>query len=76
MPLRLQARLRTVADGICYPLGMAAGGAALLLGRPRTSPAAAARAVLATALVAAFLFVAVGVLTGIMITPSLLTASA
>ena len=73
-PLRLQASLRTLADGICYPLGMAAGGAALLLVSPEDLSSAALEPMLATALVAATLFAGVGVITGIMIRPSLMNA--
>jgi hypothetical protein len=70
-PLRLQPRLRTLADGICYPFGMAAGGAALLLGGSDAS-GAPLQPVLMTTLAAACMFVAVGLLTGVMIGPSLL----
>ncbi len=73
-PLRLQAKLRTLADGICYPFGMAAGGAALLLGGAETAGPPMQQSMMATTLVAACLFVAVGTLTGVMVTPSLLNA--
>ncbi|MGE3741582.1 MAG: hypothetical protein AB7I59_18985 [Geminicoccaceae bacterium] len=71
-PLRLQAKLRMLADGICYPFGMAAGGLALLLGGSDQSGASTLQPMLATTLAAASLFVAVGLLTGVMIAPSLL----
>ncbi len=32
--LRLQPRLRAVSEGVCYPLGMAAGGMVLMLAAP------------------------------------------
>lgn len=72
-PLRLQARLRSLADGICYPLGMAAGGAALLLDPSAAGAGTELHSMISTTtLVAACLFVAVGALTGVMIAPSLL----
>ncbi|MFO1048068.1 MAG: hypothetical protein U1E52_09245 [Geminicoccaceae bacterium] len=71
-PLRLQARLRSLADGICYPLGMAAGGVALLLGPSAAGTGIELGSMISTSLVAACLFVAVGAMTGVMIAPSLL----
>ena len=70
VPTGFQARLRSVSEGVCYPLGMAAGGMALLLGPEQGN----LELVLISAALAAFLFVAVGAFTGIMVTPSLLTA--
>ena len=70
VPTGFQARLRSVSEGMCYPLGMAAGGMALLLGPEQGN----LELVLIPAALAAFLFVAVGAFTGIMVTPSLLTA--
>ena len=70
VPTRLQARIRSVSEGVCYPLGMAAGGLALLLGPGQDN----LELVLIPTALAAFLFVAVGAFTGIMVTPSLLTA--
>ena len=72
IPIRLQARLRTVSEGICYPLGMAAGGAVLLL-TPSHAPQVL-EYIMLIATIAAMLFVGVGVFTGSMIGPSLLTA--
>ena len=72
IPLRLQARLRAVSEGICYPLGMAAGGAVLLLA-PSHAPQVL-EYIMLIATIAAMLFVGVGVFTGSMIGPSLLTA--
>lgn len=68
VPHRLQARVRSVSEGICYPLGMAAGGLVLMGG---AGEADLDLVLLATA-GAACLFLAVGVFTGIMVTPSLL----
>jgi hypothetical protein len=68
VPLRFQARIRAVSEGICYPAGMAAGGLVLLFG-PAEPPDLHLPAILA-----AFLFVVVGAYTGIMVTPSLLNA--
>ena len=68
VPLRFQARLRAVSEGICYPAGMAAGGLALLVGP--TEPAG----LQLPAILAAFLFLVVGTYTGVMVTPSLLNA--
>ncbi|MFL5333446.1 MAG: hypothetical protein ACJ8H8_09770 [Geminicoccaceae bacterium] len=68
VPLRYQARIRAVSEGICYPAGMAAGGLALLLGPAEPS------GLHLPAILAAFLFVMVGAYTGIMVTPSLLNA--
>ena len=70
LPMRFQARIRSVSEGVCYPLGMAAGGVALLLGPGQGN----LELVLIPAALAAFLFVAVGAFTGIMVSPSLLTA--
>ena len=68
VPLRFQARLRAVSEGICYPAGMAAGGLALLAGPAEPT------GLQLPAILAAFLFVVVGAYTGIMVTPSLLSA--
>ncbi len=70
VPARLQARLRAFADGICYPLGMAAGALLLLLAQAGPD---AQQLVLLLATTAAMLFVGVGLFTGTMIGPSLLT---
>ena len=70
VPMRFQARLRSVSEGVCYPLGMAAGGMALLLAPDQGN----LELVLIPAALAAFLFVGVGAFTGVMVTPSLLTA--
>ena len=72
VPMRLQARLRAVSEGVCYPLGMAAGGVVLLLAA--SSGDEALQVVMLIATIAAMLFVGVGVFTGIMVGPSLLTA--
>ena len=68
VPLRFQARLRAVSEGICYPAGMAAGGLALLAGPMEPT------GLQLPAILAAFLFVVVGAYTGIMVAPSLLSA--
>lgn len=73
VPLRLQPRLRAVSEGICNPLGMAAGGLVLLLGSP-AQHAEAVQAVMLMAMIAAMLFIGVGVFSGVMVAPSLLTA--
>ena len=73
VPRRLQARLRAVSEGVCYPLGMASGGLALLI-IPSSGDGTPGLGVLELAMAAALLFVAVGGFTGIMIAPSLLTA--
>jgi hypothetical protein len=74
VPLRLQPRLRAASEGICYPLGMAAGAIAILLAPPPTQTVEALEPIMLTAMVAGLLFVGVGAFTGIMIAPSLLTA--
>ena len=70
VPARLQARLRTFSDGICYPLGMAAGALVLLSAQdgPEGLPF-----VLLLATTAAVFFVGVGLFTGAMIGRSLLS---
>lgn len=68
VPLRLQARVRAASEGVCYPLGMAAGGAALMLWPGEGN----LDLVLTATAAAACLFLAVGIFTGIMVTPSLL----
>ena len=70
VPARLQARLRTFSDGICYPLGMAAGALVLLSAQdaPDSLPF-----VLLLATTAAVFFVGVGLFTGAMIGRSLLS---
>ena len=73
VPIRLQARLRAATEGVCYPLGMAAGGMVLLVASPTQSDDAL-QLVMVITTIAAMLFVGVGVFTGIMIGPSLLTA--
>ena len=73
VPIRLQARLRAATEGVCYPLGMAAGGMVLLVASPTQSDDAR-QLVMVIATIAAMLFVGVGVFTGMMIGPSLLTA--
>ena len=70
VPARLQSRLRAFADGICYPLGMAAG-ALILLAAPATDDAPQLILLLATS--GAILFLGVGLFTGAMIGPSLLS---
>jgi hypothetical protein len=70
VPAGLQTRIRSASEGVCYPLGMAAGGMALVLGTGQDN----LELVLIPAAMSAFLFVAVGAFTGIMVTPSLLTS--
>jgi hypothetical protein len=72
VPLRLQPRLRAVSEGVCYPLGMAAGGVVLLLAPGHGDLALPFVTLIAT--IAAMLFVGVGAFTGSMIGPALLTA--
>ena len=69
VPARLQARLRAFSDGICYPMGMAAGAVVLLAAQ---SDADSLELTLLLATTAAMLFVGVGIFTGTMIGPSLL----
>lgn len=68
VPHRLQARVRALSEGVCYPLGMAASGFLLLAGPDQLDP----EAVLAAAIGAACAFVAVALFTGAMVTSSLL----
>ena len=72
VPMRLQARLRAVSEGVCYPLGMAAGGAVLLLAPIQSTHPE--QSIMLVATIAAMLFTGVGMFTGIMIGPSLLSA--
>lgn len=68
VPHRHQTRIRAASEGVCYPLGMAAGGAVLLLW-----PGGSELDLLLTATAAAaVLFLAVGVFTGTMVTPAML----
>lgn len=68
VPQRLQARLRSASEGVCYPLGMAAGGL-LLIATPGRDDLGL---VLALTVGAAVLFAAVAGFAGVMVTPALL----
>jgi hypothetical protein len=70
VPARFQPRLRIFADGICYPAGMATGGFVLLFAQSGGDPP---HLILLIATVAALLFVGVGLFTGAMVVPSLLS---
>lgn len=69
VPHRMQARVRSVSEGVCYPMGMAAGALLLLAGPGQED----LTLVLAATVGAASVFLAVALFTGVMVAPALLT---